>query len=292
MGEGYDAIVVGEVHGDPTIKEREHKLVREERPEYLLKEKLDQYDAADVAPLLERGTYFETVDDARSFFDQRHDNGSYLPVNGEVPQDQIIYDMPVDNLDTIINAVDDLPAEDGEAYADLMELQVFYEQARNNQRSPFADHRPLWTAAVDLRQQGYEVGVAGCDVDKAPMLEQMDAVDTRMEREVLLEEHMGELAEREQVMADRIAAYMDRRSSDRPVVAVVGSLHLFDGNVLEPRLDEHGIDFDVEQLGPSNCSEFLAYKDDAAAYTDYILSDQRIAHALQQRQYIDALEPL
>lgn len=291
-----EVILLGESHTEPAHNELEEEVIYRTIPRTVLSEGLDQDDPSDNEELLERINLMN-LEDVNEFFEINFEDSRFLAedsrelfkkastedyrndfCDGKIPETYNEFmNMPFSRMDPgiidlITGSITD--RQDSELEELLQWKSKGSENIKDNKveslRKLRADIRSrydlpdsmmsLANPISNLRNEGYEINLAGCDVDKKDRysdltgyelsdIEKQDLYDADAD-DSLIEfiEKMNaasqltddqELRHRDEVMAERISEFYERNDSDQPILAVIGSKHL-DG--VTQNLERTGID--------------------------------------------------
>lgn len=293
--DGEDVIILGEDHTEDKHHKLEEEAVYRTIPRYVLSEGLndadpEEYDSVidqtNLMSLRDIETYFEEnyedsqylAENTEELYQKTQDietKETITGLNGEVPEtyeefmDMPFYRMDTEVMELVTDSIQkrtDYEAEEWEKWMGEEEpeglndrkIQTLYniqstvfEMSHKMTSSQGSLIRPL----SHLRQEGYDVELAGCDIDKdaeysddsGRHFEQTDASAEELQKQVteirdnpekMIEdfakdvEFINELTSdderdrRDQAMAERISQFDQQNNSGRAIMAVVGANHL------------------------------------------------------------------
>lgn len=294
--DGEDVIILGEVHTENTHNELEEEAVYRTIPRYVLSEGLNDaepeefdgmIDNANLMSLRDIQTYFEEnyddsqflADDTRELYEEAQDVGpDERPVgmdDGKVPETYNEFmDMPFFRMNRKVKdlikesikyrkdyEMDEWEKWMGEEEPDKFDqkIQTLYsvQSAITQMSFKMPDSEGSLIRPINhLRREGYDVDLAGCDIDKeneysdesgrhfeqleSASIEEFEEQMQEMEEnpEKALEdfardvEFINELTSdeernrRDQAMTERISRFNQQNDSERAIMAVVGANHL------------------------------------------------------------------
>lgn len=313
--DGEDVIVLGEVHTENTHNELEEEAVYRTVPRYVLSEGLNDaepeefeevIDNANLMSLRDIETYFEEnyensqflADNTRELYKETQDidpierpigmDEEKVPETYNEFMDMPFFRMNQEVRDLIRDSIsdrkdyemDEMEKWIGEEDPDGLDQKVteLYNVQSAMTRISFDVPNSLGSLVRPinhLRREGYEVDLAGCDIDKRgeysddserhferldyasveEFEEQMREIDENPEKalEDLAKdmEFIGDLTSneererRDQAMAERISHFDQKNDTERAVMTVVGAKHL---EGVEQSLQDQDVSVYVEDL--------------------------------------------
>lgn len=259
--EGEEVVLLGEVHTEERHKELEEEAAYRLLPRYVLSEGFDNAQPeeleefigdADLTSLRDFQTYFEKTYEDSQFLaegakellaktqDLEQKDSLIGRYEGKIPESyNKLLDTPFYLMDKrVIDLVKESIKErrtyekderrkwkgeelanglDDEKIQDLYRITSEISEVSRMSKARGSLLRPV----NNLRREGFEVEIAGCDLDKSEKYSSES--DDGIIEEILQEES---LEHRDRVMADRISSFNRKNDTGRVTMAVVGSQHI------------------------------------------------------------------
>lgn len=319
--DGEDVILIGETHDESSHYELEEEAIYRSMPRYVLSEGFDERDPEELEPLVESGEltslrdfqdYFEDSyedsellgEDIDSLYENIEDvkDSDVDPVldKGKIPESvNQLLDMPFARMnDAAIREITDSISDredhersefqkwSGEEYVEPQDSKI---DELAGARNIIGDYQHSGSESVDslvgpmsdIREEGFEIGLAGCDINKAEEYSSeeeghFDHIDDPEDKLQAIKEEpekgveefarnleklqeLGaeeEIEKRDEAMSSRATDFVEKNNTERPVLAVIGASHL-DG--VAENLRDSGISVyteDLNEVAPPEKNEY------------------------------------
>ena len=286
--DGEDVILIGETHEESSHYELEEEAIYRTLPRYVLSEGLDDKDSEELEPLVDSGE-LTSLRDFQSYFEENYESSELLEEDvdslyesiqdpssdsvldrGKVPESvSQLLDMPFARMhDAMIEEIADSITEreeferseyqkwTGDDYTKPQDSKI---EELKGARNIILDYRHSGSESLeslvgpmnDIRDEGFDIDLAGCDVNKTEEYSSedeghFDHIDdpekklqaTREEPEKAFEDftrnlmkiqEIGdeqEIEKRDEAMSSRAQEFVGRKETERPVLAIIGANHL------------------------------------------------------------------
>lgn len=317
--DGEDVILLGESHEESSHYELEEEAIYRSLPRYVLSESFNDREPEELDELVDSGNPV-SLRDLQSYFEKTYEDSEilgedidslYQKIEGLESDSELdegndpnsrahLLDMPFARMkNTVIREITDSISErtdferseyqkwTGDEYTNPQDSKIDQlKHARNiiqnYQHSGSEGIDSLIGPMKDIRDEGFEIDLAGCDIDKTEEYSidekrHFDHIDDPEEKreamenepEKALEDYMKnlekieelgdeqEIEKRDRAMADRAQEFSGRNNTERPVLAIMGSNHL---EGVQENLREQGVSVHTEDLNEIAPPEKDAYE--------------------------------
>lgn len=305
--DGEDVILLGETHDESSHYELEEEAIYRSLPRYVLSEGLDDKDPEELEPLVDSGE-LTSLRDFQAYFEDNYEDSEFLGEDidslydsieepdsdsildkGEVPESVLqLLDMPFARMhDAVIEEIaesmserEDFERAEYQKWTDedYVKPQDSKIEEIDGARGIILDYRHSGSESLDslvgpindIRDEGFEIGLAGCDIDKNQEYSSeeeghFDHIDTPEEKLKAMKEEpekaaedfarnlekiqeMGdeqEIEKRDEAMSSRAEEFVAEKETERPVLAVIGANHL---EGVAEKLRDSGVSVYTEDL--------------------------------------------